>query len=303
MMKPTLHEAQRQLQRAGRRLQRSSSPTLARVLALATRRIGLRRRPAARRVAHAIIEWTPRRVPEVPTRANGIRYVVDLRDNLQRTLFYLGEYEGELQDLLVEDLREGDVLVDVGANIGIHALPAARRLAPLHGRAIAFEPAGDTADRLERLARMNGLALEVERVALGAETTTGTLRQSPNWDPNDLGVRSLYNEGDAVAEIQVRTFDDWAEERGLDRLDIVKIDVEGAEYDVIAGMRRSITRLRPRLVVVEVIEYFLQRAGSSSAALDELMVELGYRIQGATVAEIVTGPTGPLWPMAVYRPA
>ena len=299
---PVVRRALGAAETLGRRLQRSSSPTLARLLARGTRTIGRRRTERSRKLVHALIRWTPREVVSVPVRSYGVEFVVDLRDNLQRTLFYLGEYEGELHDLLVGDLRAGDVFADIGANVGIHALPAARVLGPLGGSVVAFEAAEDTATVLRDLAVRNGLPVDVHVVALGRERAHAELRRSPDWDPHDLGVRSLHGEGEVVGEVAVVTFDEWAEEHGLHRLDVVKIDVEGAEFDVLVGMQETLRRLRPRLLVVEVIEWFLQRAGSSSAELDAFLRDLGYEVVGPTVAEIIQGPTDELWPMAVYRP-
>jgi len=78
----------------------------------------------------------------------------------------------------------------------------------------------------------------------------------------------------------------------LDRLDLVKIDVEGAEPDVLLGMRRSLVRLRPRAVVVETKARVLQRAATDAASVAEVLDGCGYR------------PTGQvLHHNAVFRPA
>ena len=254
-----------------------------------------------RAIAHALVHKAPRRLAGVSIAYDDVTFVLDLEDNLQRTLFYVGDYERPVLDLLTAELRAGDVVADIGANIGIHALPLARRIATLGGTVHAFEAAVDTAGVLLDLARRNTLALEVHTVALGKERATAALHQSPNWEPGDLGVRSLFADGDVVQEVDVVPFDEWADDRGLERLDIVKIDVEGAEHDVLLGMHRSLERFHPRLIVVEVVEWFLVRSGSSPAALDAFLRAHGYAIVGPTVAEITAGPTGPLWPNAVYR--
>jgi FkbM family methyltransferase len=252
-------------------------------------------------MAHATIAWAPHQPCGVHASFDGVDFQLELQDNLQRTLFYLGHYEEPLHDLLVAEYRPGDVFVDVGANIGVHALTVARRRTG-DGAVIAFEPAADTATILRETALRNGLLVDVHEVALGRGTAVGELRQSPNWAPADLGVRSLYGDGQVVERVQIQSFDDWASSTGLTQLDLVKIDVEGAEFDVLAGMRESLLRLRPRLLIVEVIDHFLVRSGSSAAELDGFLADVGYVIQGPTVAEISQGPTDGLWPNAVYRP-
>jgi hypothetical protein len=87
--------------------------------------------------------------PLVRARRLGLDLHLDLRDNLQRTLFYTGTYEPGLLRFLHGELRVGDVAVDVGAHIGVHALTMARRLRRLGGgRVLAFEPARDSAAKL-----------------------------------------------------------------------------------------------------------------------------------------------------------
>ena len=88
--------------------------------------------------------WTTH--PRVAVRRHGLRLELDLRDNLQRTLYFTGTYEPGLLRALREELEPGDVYVDVGAHVGVHALSAARRIGELGGgRVIAFEPTPDSA--------------------------------------------------------------------------------------------------------------------------------------------------------------
>jgi hypothetical protein len=94
--------------------------------------------------------------PLVRSRRLGLDLQLDLRDNLQRTLFYTGTYEPGLLGFLHDQLRCGDVAVDVGAHIGVHALTMARRLDQLGGgRVLAFEPAQDSAAKLRAAATRN----------------------------------------------------------------------------------------------------------------------------------------------------
>jgi FkbM family methyltransferase len=295
--------AGRAAKRGAAPLQRSTSPAAARAVASVLKPLSRSASPRAQAAARSMTWWAPRGVASVASTFDGVRFELDLRDNLQRELFYSGTYESNVHELLVRSLGSGDVIVDVGANIGVHSLPLARRVRGLGGLVLAFEPAADTAARLRTTATRNGIDVEVVPIALGRNPGTATLRQSTAWEQADLGVRSLFGDGDAVAPVQVVRFDDWAAARPLARLDIVKIDVEGGEMDVLAGMTASLRSLCPRLIVVEVVEKFLRRSGTSSAALDEFLSTHGYRTDGPAVSEIVQGAVGPWWPNAVYRPA
>lgn len=93
-------------------------------------------------------------------------------------------------------------------------------------------------------------------------------------------MRSQYGTGGAVQRVAVTSFDAWAEQARLERLDLVKLDVEGAEPLVIQGMRASLARLRPRVLVVEVKARVLERSGVDEAGLQELLASCGYRPTG-----------------------
>jgi FkbM family methyltransferase len=185
-----------------------------------------------------------------------------------------------LLSLLTEVLTEGDVFVDVGANTGYFALPMAKTVGSA-GRVHAFEPAADVAEELRRAARAQGVGpwLTVHELALGSGDESRDLRADPEH-PEDSTKRSLFmGNGPTVAEVVVRSFDGLIASGAVDLsagLHAVKIDVEGGEMHVLAGMRRTLERDRPRMIVVETIETHLRRAGSTVAALHAFMRDLGY---------------------------
>jgi FkbM family methyltransferase len=181
--------------------------------------------------------WTA--APRVHARRLGLRLELDLRDNLQRTLYFTGTYEPGLLCLLEDELRPGDVVLDAGAHVGVHALTAARRLRALGaGRVIAFEPTPDSATTVRAAAGANGLAVEVVESALGEADGEIELRGDPRYSPHDAGVRSQFGDGDVVARAPVTTFDARAASERLDRLDVVKLDIEGAEILALRGCAR-----------------------------------------------------------------
>lgn len=219
---------------------------------------------------------------EVDTTIQGFRLRLALDDNVQRELYYLGAYEGPFVRYLVDELRPGDVVLDVGAHVGAFSLPLGRRLAQLGaGRVIAVEAASATADRLRAHLAANGLddRVSVLQSALTAEDTQIELRGDPLFGTGDVAVTSTFGTGEVVETVTGRSLDRWVAEHGLDRLDVVKMDIEGAEHAALLGMRDTLARLQPRLVTVECKGYVLDRAGTTEAAIDDLMEQLGYRRQ------------------------
>ena len=219
---------------------------------------------------------------EVTTRVQGLRLRLSLDDNVQRELYYLGAYERRFVGYLVDELRPGDVVLDVGAHVGIFTLPLARALDQLgSGRVVAVEAASATARRLRTHVRANELEhrVTVLQAALTAEDTTIELRGDPMFGAGDGAVTSRYGTGEVVESVEGRAFDGWATDTGLERLDVVKMDIEGSEYEALRGMRGTLARLRPRLVTVECKGYVLDRAGTTEEAVDALMAEVGYERQ------------------------
>jgi FkbM family methyltransferase len=211
----------------------------------------------------------------VTARRLGLRLELDLRDNLARTVYFTGTYEPELVAFL-STLRAGEVFADVGAHVGIHSLVAARAGA----RVVAFEPAPDSAARLRAAAAASGLAVTVVQAALGIEEREVGLFADPRYDVADAGVRSLAGTGERVATARATTLDAC----GLDRLDVLKVDVEGAEAAVLEGARDSLVRLRPRAVIVESKGH-----GDAERVRAELH-ECGYEFSG----QVLDG-TNELW--------
>jgi FkbM family methyltransferase len=193
--------------------------------------------------------------------------------------------------LLAEALTVGDVFVDVVANRGFFAIPVAK-LVGSTGRVLAFEPAADAAQELRMYARADGLLdrITIHELALGSEDGSGVLRGDPE-QPEDSTKRSLViSDGLAFAEVPVRSFDGLVDSGAVDLsngIHAVKIDVEGAEMHVLSGMRRSLQRHRPRMLVVETIEGHLRRAGATISDVHTFMRDLGYAVPDEEITSVL----------------
>lgn len=208
----------------------------------------------------------------------GFDWTLDLADNLQRRLYLVGSYESLTLAVVLKRLTPSDVVLDVGANIGTFALPVAARL---HhpGRLVAVEAAPDTADRLRDHVGRNGLSERVEVVEVGLSDHSGraSLHLSP-FGSRDAGTRTLEGDGATTGQpVELTTGDALRRRLGLDRFDVVKIDVEGHEASVLSGMVQTFMESPPRLLVVEIVPSHQERAGRSVASLIEFFASFGYR--------------------------
>lgn len=218
-------------------------------------------------------------IPEISTRRLSLALDLDLRDNLQRVLYFTGAYEPELNAFLRKELQAGDVFLDGGAHIGLHSLTVARHLRSLGGgRVIAFEPSPDSAAKLRTAARVNDLEVDVIEAALGRAPGRAVLFSDPDYDPADAGVRSQFGSGQPMAEAQLVAFDDWADSSRLSRLDVIKLDLEGAELAALRGMEHTMKTLRPRAVVIELKSE--SRRQVAHGVVRELLRHYGYKTTG-----------------------
>lgn len=194
--------------------------------------------------------------------------------DLGRCLWVAGCFEPNEVAWLAGYLRPGMCFVDVGANIGLYSLVAAR-LVGAGGLVVAIEPSPRERAALEANLAANELtAVRVRPEAVGDTPGKATLHVADvaHGGQNTLGS-TIYpgTEVVGVVEVDVVTLDDVVAGERLDAVDVVKIDVEGAEALVCAGAGGLLADGRP-LVLLELQDASLRAMGSSSA---ELVAQLG----------------------------
>jgi FkbM family methyltransferase len=158
-----------------------------------------------------------------------------------------GTHEIQVQQAIVRSARAGDHVWDVGANIGYLALVAARIVGPT-GRVVAIEPDPQCAAAIRTNARLNGLAqIEVVEAAAARSSATAELVVVRDRLWSRLASVGDHHESEQRVEVRTVALDDVAGPPPT----LVKIDVEGAELEVLAGMSRLLRDARP-LVVCEM---------------------------------------------------
>jgi FkbM family methyltransferase len=187
-------------------------------------------------------------------------------------------------------LREGDVVLDVGANIGLTVIPAARRVGT-SGRVIAVEPASRVMGLLRRSLAMDGLDGRVTLHACAAGEAAG--RAVLNIGPIS-GHSSLLGlpGAERTEEVEVRALDELVEPGTPVRL--VKIDVEGYEPEAWRGMRRIVAENPALAVLAEFGPEHLRRAGISPEDWMGLFTGAGFT---AFEVEEATGMLRPVRPV------
>jgi FkbM family methyltransferase len=196
----------------------------------------------------------------------GMRLRLDLRESLQRD-FLFGLYDRAELELVRRELARGGDFVDVGAHVGMYSVAAALALGT-RGRVLAFEPNPAARAQLEANLALNACRNVIVSAAAVSDAVGETVLHVPATpDPSFSSLEpGRFAEGEPV-EVETTTVDREVEAHGL-RPAVVKVDVEGGERAVVAGMGVTL-ELRPTLLV-EVSE-------QSGGELVDTLTPLGYR--------------------------
>jgi len=192
--------------------------------------------------------------------------------------FASGQYERPVQEALAVAVNRGDVCYDVGANLGFFSILLSRLAGPA-GSVYAFEPVPENACTIERNARLNRLDnIKVVQMALSsvdgkeelllAHHIGGAVLKSAGTPPDLAG--SLV--------VETATLDTLVERRRIKPPNILKIDVEGAEMEVLKGMERVLREWTPT-VLLELDDEAAAACEEKVSVCRSFLHDLGYRTE------------------------
>ena len=198
-----------------------------------------------------------------------------------------GYFDRAITDMIREYLEPGMIFLDIGANFGTYTLIGADAVGH-EGRVIAVEPAGEIGYLLKENVAMNGYGgmTSVERCAVGDEPGTLTLYEFSSRQGGNTVIpvvaqaaQETYGETVNTRDVPCRTLDEIVESHGLERVDLMKIDVEGFEYQAFLGAREMLKTHRPRIIMEWLGGFYKDREEIGRALWDLLTGELGYDLR------------------------
>lgn len=215
---------------------------------------------------------------ECDARIFGYNVSLYLEDYIQRSIF-LRTFEPQETQLVASYLRRGMTFVDAGANIGYFSLLAAS-IVGSEGIVYAFEPSPIEVCRLKANVSRNAIdRIIVVESGLGSRPGLIELfvpitfeNRSPTMVPHD-------GQGQAVP-VAVTTLDAFCAERGIERIDLLKMDVEGFESDIVRGSDSLLKNRRIKGILCEFNQTWLVANGTSGDELYDLIRSYGYRERG-----------------------
>lgn len=199
-------------------------------------------------------------------------FIVATYDEARHFYPFYGELP--LLRMLIDELREDDIFYDVGGHIGIHSCIAAQ--AVVQGEVHTFEPHPKNINRIKENRSMNGFdkVISVHPVGLG----TSNREIEISLDRDEAGAMGHIDSDarEVVTTAHLRTGESYIEENDLPKPTVMKIDVEGAELEVLKGMADMMDNCRA--IFCEVSEH-LHRYGSDEDELLEFLKERGFNYE------------------------
>lgn len=267
------------LRRIGRlRRSRDASPTTW------TRRLALGVIRAARWLLRGtfvqrlgITTWCYRRVARlaagaqrnIPVTFRGLDLLAPAADITITPTLATGDYERTAIDAFIRLVPTGGTVVDVGANIGVLSLLAARAVGP-RGTVFAFEPIRQNRDLASSNAARNGIAnIRMIDKAVGDTEGLLTLYRSEA----DCGTHSAGLASGTPERVEVVRLEDWASREGLTSIDALKIDVEGFDGFALDGARRLVIAWRP-VLLIEYVPRQLEACGDDPERVALMLLTL-----------------------------
>jgi FkbM family methyltransferase len=232
------------------------------------------------------------RIPIDTQLGNGMPIRVIWTDLIGSSICVDGYYDMPSVRVLRRLLQKGMTFIDVGTHVGQYTLLAANLVAPA-GAVHSFEPQPDTFDLLKHNIEANGvLNVHLNQCALGETKSQVQLYVAR---PDNIGQSSLRrpdNYSGTSITVPCQSLDDYAEEQGIHRIDLIKIDVEGAELGVLKGARKILSRGSKPHLIVEFWEPFQRECGTSCDEMAAFLKDHGYKLFWIAESELVPYSAG-----------
>ncbi|MCB0480379.1 MAG: FkbM family methyltransferase [Flavobacteriales bacterium] len=206
---------------------------------------------------------------------NGIKMELHLSDWIQQNLYFLNVYEAFEIAFIYKSLKPGGVFIDVGTNVGWHSLNASKAVGK-DGLVICFEPFTLNWNRLNKNISLNPEMTNIHAEKLGVGAESGTITLNYNFESNNAGMASQFGSGGQYEEVQVVALDMYIKQAEIDKIDLIKIDIEGGEYNALLGMEDVLRSFKP-ILMVEFDSEILKDQADIEGKMYAFLHELGYK--------------------------
>jgi FkbM family methyltransferase len=217
----------------------------------------------------------------------GIKWSLDLSEGIDFSIYLLGAFERSTRATLQKLIKPGDIVFDIGANIGAHTLGLAQSAGP-DGKVYAFEPTDLAFEKLKQNLALNpelSKRTDARQILLADDPSAP--RETEIYASWPLGAADDFvhpkHRGQLVTTLRARvdTVDRFVERESIERLNLMKIDVDGHEYSVLRGAVKTVEKFQP-VLVMEMCPYVHDEKGHGFDALVGILRDAGYSLQDAS---------------------
>jgi FkbM family methyltransferase len=225
----------------------------------------------------------------LPIRSGDTKLICRLTDWIPWNVYLHGSYivEETYEKFLLETAAECTTIFDVGANIGYYTVQFARKT---NGTVYAFEPISYQYKTLLRNLELNIIA-NVRPIKKIVSDSEGKQRIYFSGMEN-TAASSVVNKTDEFEEIPSVSLDGFCEENQIRKIDLIKIDVEGYEFNVLKGLEKMLKNQNISHLFIEIVERHLNKAGTSAKEVFDLLKRnnyAGYSIKTGSPEPYTTG--------------
>jgi len=194
---------------------------------------------------------------------------------IQQQIYFLDVFDERGIRFLQNHLNPGDIFLDIGANIGCYTLAASKMVTDT-GKVYAFEAISGVFEKLTYNANINKLQnVVLENKAIYSKEDTLTFYVSAR---ENMGMSSIFRhdtESGQTETVKAISVDQYVTEKNIQKINVIKIDIEGAEMFALKGMTKTLQNLKP-LVMIELSEDVLPNTTFSKNDVVLFMEDLGY---------------------------
>lgn len=203
------------------------------------------------------------------------KLLLDKDDLAMSGYLALGSYEPETIKLFRESLKEGATVVDIGTNLGYYTVIAGKKVGP-KGRVFGYEPNMDSFNLLHRNILINNFD-NITPINLALSNILGerALYLGDNKCTHSFADNRKTGKNEVVA---TDTLDNSLKKYGSPKIDVIKMDIEGAEILALEGMTETINRSRELIIFTEFYPKAIKRLGRSPIEFLEKMRDFGFSI-------------------------
>ena len=184
-------------------------------------------------------------------------------------------------------------IFDVGANVGVYSLLASKtnNEAEIH----AFEPTPEIYQALQQNIRLNEMQnIQTNQIGVGKSSGEAFLKSCRGGDSSNEGMNYVGDEAseDSDRPVQIVALDDYCHQKQIQRIDLLKIDIEGGEHDALIGAQSLLKNQAIGCIFMELVEWAANRSGHSTREIKQILQDADYQIYQLDGERLVEIPAG-----------